>query len=81
MEMVSNYSMLPPPSALEIYDTQQRRSGRASRGPGPFTLAIGLSEKDESVQVATLLTVIGEEARKVFHTLSGWEHEGDDTKI
>lgn len=41
----------------------------------------GLSEKTESVQVATLLTVIGEEACEVFSMFSDWDHEGDSTKI
>ena len=33
------------------------------------------------VQVATLLTVIGEEAREVYSTFSGWENDGDYAKI
>ena len=44
-------------------------------------MVTGLSAKSEEVQVATLLTVIGEEAREVFSTFSGWEHEGDNKKI
>ena len=35
-----------------------------------YSLATGLSEKAEEVQVATMLTVVGEEAREVFSTLS-----------
>ena len=46
-----------------------------------YSLATGLSDKDESVQVATLLTVIGEEPREVSSTFSGWENDGDDRKI
>lgn len=42
---------------------------------------IGLSEKAEAVQVATLLAVIGEEACEVVSTFSDWEQEGDDAKI
>ena len=33
------------------------------------------------MQVATLLTVIGEEAREVFFTFTGWAADGDDGKI
>ena len=33
------------------------------------------------MQVATLLTVIGEEAREVFSTFSGWATDGDESKI
>ena len=46
-----------------------------------YSLATGLSEKAEEVQVATMLTVVGEEAREVFSTFAGWEHEGDSKKI
>lgn len=35
----------------------------------------------EVVQVATLLTVIGEEAREVYSTFSGWENDEDQNKI
>ena len=45
-----------------------------------YALATGLKEKDEPVQVATLLTVIGEEAREVSSTFQ-WETEGDEQKI
>ena len=44
-------------------------------------MATELSEKDEKIQVATLLTVIGEEAREVYSTFTDWESEGDNEKI
>lgn len=79
--MASNY-MLPPPPALEIHDVQAAEKWkRFKRAWTNYSLATGLSGKDEAVQVATLLTVIGEEAREVFATFTGWEHEGDDKKI
>ena len=40
-----------------------------------------LNKKSETIQVATLLTVIGEEAREVFATFTGWENEDDNDKI
>ena len=40
-----------------------------------------LNKKSEAVQVATLLTVIGEEARDMYSTFTGWEDEGDKAKI
>ena len=46
-----------------------------------YALANELSAKSEAVQVATLLTVVGEEAREVFSTFSNWEHDGDEGKI
>ena len=46
-----------------------------------YALATELVEKDEKVQVATLLTVIGEEAREVYLTFTDWERESDNKKI
>ena len=40
-----------------------------------------LLKKPEGVQVATLLTVIGEEAREVYATFNDWEDDGDEKKI
>ena len=40
-----------------------------------------LSSKSEEVQVATLLTVIGEEAREVCATFTDWITADDKTKI
>ena len=74
--------MLPPPHALEVHDPQAAEKWkRFRRAWENYTLATGLNDKSEEVQVATLLTVIGEEAREVFSTFSGWEHEGDNKKI
>jgi len=74
--------MLPPPPTLEIHDTQAAEKWkRFKRAWTNYSIATGLSEKAESVQVATLLTVIGEEAREVFSTFTDWDHEGDDAKI
>ena len=43
-------------------------------------MATELNKKAEPVQVATLLTVIGGEARDVYSTFTGWG-EGEDQKI
>ena len=44
-------------------------------------MAMELSKKPQPVQVATLLTVIGEDAREVYSTFADWESEGDESKI
>ena len=54
---------------------------RFKRAWDSYALATGLNGKDEGVQVATLLTVIGEEAREVNSTFTGWAVPGDDKKI
>ena len=43
-------------------------------------IATELDKKAEAVQVATLLTVIGEEAREVFATFT-WTNEEDQAKM
>ena len=72
---------LPPPQVLEIHDVNAAEKwNRFSRAWSNYSLATGVSTKEETVQVATLLTVIGEEAREVYSTFS-WETDGADQKI
>ena len=79
--MAANY-MLPPPAPLEIHDTQVAEKWKRFKSVwAHYSLATGLSEKTDPVQVATLLTVIGEEAREVFSTFTGWANVGDEAKI
>ena len=40
-----------------------------------------LHQEPEAVQVATLLSVVGAEARKVFATFTGWASDTDQNKI
>ncbi len=69
-ETASNY-MLSHPPVLEIYDTQAAEKWKHfKRAWNNYSLATSLSEKADWVQVATVLTVIGEEAREVFSTFS-----------
>ena len=81
MAASSNY-VLPPPPALEVHDAQAADKWKKLRRAWTnYALPIELSAKSEAVQVATLLTVVGEEAREVFSTFSNWEHDGDEGKI
>ena len=76
-----NYT-LPPPPPLEIHSDQAGEKWKHfKRAWDSYSLATGLSEKAEDVQVATLLTIIGEEAREVHSTFTGWANEGDNKKI
>ena len=70
--MVAGY-VLPPPLPLEIHDANT--SDKSS-----YVIAAELDKKAEAVQVATLLTVIGEEAQEVFATFT-WTNEKDQAKI
>ena len=75
-------SHLPPPAPLEIHDANAAEKWKKfALVWRSYALATELSEKDEKIQVATLLTVIGEEAREVYSTFTDWESEGDNEKI
>jgi len=40
-----------------------------------------IEQKVETIQVASLLTVIGEDAREIFAIFTNWENEDDNVKI
>ena len=81
----SNYHSsyhLPPPQPLDIHDQQvSKKWQRFKRAWANYSTAIELHKKPENVQVATLLTVIGEDAREIYSTFTGWAADGDDSKI
>ena len=82
LEMAAGNYTLPPPPALEIHDPLvAEKWKRFKRAWTNYVLAIELDKKPEAVQVATLLTVIGEEAREVFSTFGDWAEDGGETKI
>ena len=77
-DMAAGNYTLPPPAQLEIHsDRAGEKWKRFKRAWDSYALATGLNEKAEDVQVSTLLTVIGEEAREVYSTFTGWENAGD----
>ncbi len=64
---VSNY-MLPPPLPLVLYHPQAAEKWKTFlRAWNNYFLVTGLSDKSETVRVATLLTIIGEDS-----TFTGW---------
>ena len=76
--MVAGYA-LPPPPPLEIHDANMYDKWKKFyRTWSSYVIATELNKKAEAVQVATLLTVIGEEAREVFATFR-WDE--DQAKI
>ena len=46
-----------------------------------YSIAMKLHQEPEAGQVATLLTVVGAEARKVFATFADWASDTDQNKI
>ena len=78
--MAAGYA-LPPPPPLEIHDAcVSDKWKKFYRAWSSYVIATELDKKAEAVQVATLLTVIGEEAREVFATFT-WEEDDDQVKI
>ena len=64
--MASRFS-LPPPAPLEIQDPNVAEKWKKFLLVWEnYALATELNKKSEPVQVATLLTLIGEEAREVY---------------
>ena len=73
---------LPPPTPLEIHDQNAAEKWKKfNLAWNSYALATELNKKSEAVQVATLVTVIGEEARDMYSTFTDRAAEGDDNKI
>ena len=73
---------MPPPPPLEFHDANAfEKWKKFELAWTNYALATELTEKSDEVQVATLLTVIGEEVREVFPTLTGWAKAGDARTI
>ena len=77
--IVTSSCQLP---VLEKHDSQAANKWkRFNHAWTSYSLATGLDGKDEKVQVTTLLTVIGEEAREVFAMFTWSTDDGNDSKI
>ena len=73
---------LHPPAPLEIHDAQASEKWKKFKAAwNSYALALELDKKPQVVQVATLLTVIGEDAREVYSTFTDWDTDGDESKL
>ena len=73
---------LPPPAPLDLHNQNAAEKWKKFHlAWTSYSLATELNKTAEPVQVATLLTVIGEEARDVYSTFTDWVAEGDKNKI
>ncbi|XP_074624378.1 uncharacterized protein LOC141882321 [Acropora palmata] len=78
--MATGFS-LPPPPPLDIHDASvAEKWKRFKLAWDNYALATELNKKSEGVQVATFLTIIGEESWDVYSTFS-WAEEGDAKKL
>ena len=74
--------ILPPPQVLEIHDANVADKWKKFRlAWDNYALATELDKKAEKGQVATLLTIIGEEARDVYSTFTRWASDAEKTKM
>ena len=79
--MASGFTLLPP-APLEIHhENAAEKWKKVSLAWNSYSLATELNKKSQAVQVDTLLTVIGEEARDVYSTFTYWAEEGDQDKV
>ena len=73
---------LPPPPPLDIHDSNAAEKWKEfEQAWKNYSIAMKLHQEPEAVQVATLLTVIGAEARTVFATFTDWASDTDQNKI
>ena len=65
-----------------IYEAEtSQKTGRSSKQKyANYEIGTGVNTKESATRVATLLTVIGNDAIDVFNTLT-WDAEDDDKKI
>ena len=70
----------PPPTPLDIHDSNATEKWKEFKQAGRnYSVAMKLHQEPETLQIATLLTAIGAEARKVFSTFMF--SEGNRDKI
>ena len=74
--MAAGYA-LPSPPPLEIHDANASDKWKKFyRAWSSYVIAMELNKKAKAVQVVTLLTVIGKEAREVF-AMFRWDQDED----
>ena len=62
---------LPSPTPLDIHDSNAAEKWKEfEQALRNYSVVMKLHQEPETVQIATLLTVIGAEARKVFSTFT-----------
>ena len=79
-EMAMHFG-LPPPEPLDLSGGNISENWKKFKQKFTnYEIATGINKKETATRVATLLTVIGNDAIDVFNTIT-WDAEGDDTKI
>ena len=71
---------LPPPLDIQVSNAAKKWK-EFEQAWKNYSIAMELHQEPEAAQVATLLTVVGAEARKVFATFTEWASDTDQNKI
>ena len=72
--------LLPPP--LHIHDSNAAEKWKEfEQAWKNYSIAVKLHQEPEAAQVATLLSVVGAEVRKVFAMFTDWTSNTDQNKI
>ena len=71
---------LQPPGPLVLQGNLSENWRKWKQRFELYSTASGLGEKDEKVQSATLLHVVGEEALEIYNTFE-WNERGDENKV
>ena len=75
------FTLLPPPP-LDIHDSNAAEKWKEfEQAWKNYLISIKLHQEPEAVRIATLLTIVGAEARKVFSTFTDWASDTDQNKI
>ena len=73
---------LPPPPPLDIHDSNAAEKWKEfEQAWKNYSIAMKLHQEPEAIQVATLLSVVGAEVRKVFAMFTDWASDTDQNKI
>ena len=72
---------LPPPPPLDIHDSNAAETWKEFEQAWKKNIAMKSHQEPKAVQVATLLSVVGAEVRKVFAMFTDWASDTYQNKI
>ena len=78
--MAQRHVLSPPEPLILTQGNVSQNWKRFKQKWGNYEIAIGIATKDDKIRVATLLTVIGDEALDVYNSFT-WNNPADNGKI
>ena len=81
LSAMAERQFFPPPEPLQLsIGNSSQNWKRFKQKWSNYELATGVAKKDDAIRVATILTVIGDEALDVYNTFT-WDDDEDKVKI